>query len=86
MTQIEFAKTAYEYDCTRRKKKMWHLNRRRVGIIQISKANLVDDPRKYKIKKVFIHPILLLKADKFLIRMTIKHSDFSGFTKKLKRP
>ena len=76
MTQIELAKIAYEYDYTSREKKMKHLNRKRVGKIQISKANLVDDPKKYKIKKVFIRPILLLKADKFLIRITIKHRDF----------
>lgn len=75
MTQVELAKTC-EYDYTSKEKKIWHLNKKRVGIIQISKANLVDDHKKYKIKKVFIHPILLLKADKFLIRITIKHRDF----------
>ena len=45
---------------------------------------MIDDPKKYKIKKVFIHPILLLKADKFLIRITIKHRDCQALQNSLR--
>ena len=44
----------------------------------------MDDSKNYKIEKVFIHPILLSKADKFLIRIKIKHRDFRALQNSLR--